>query len=789
MRRLLPLLLALLWPVFAFAQHRTLMPSYDPQGDSAAFAAARARMDSIRQYRPTVAVVLSGGGARGMAHLGVLRYLEERGIPVDLIGGTSMGGLVSGLYALGYDSHYLDSLVRDIDWGVMMSDRVPENAQTYHARKEKERFAVTLPFEPGGTKPRLSMRQDGSLNEKDLADRAQTLPDGYLYGYNVRNIISSVSVGYQDSLDFARLPIPYFCVASEMVTVTEKNWTSGPLVDAMRSTMSIPLYFRPVRIGDMVLSDGGTRNNFPIDVARAMGADIVIGSEIGGTPRTPEEVKSLLGLLDRYLSMLTSDASKINRREADVLVTSPLPEFNMLSFDDKSIAEIIRQGYENTLAQQASFDFVASLFDGTHMPHRNGCAIDIGRQKVLVGEIHVEGLSERERKAILPSHLLPGDRRFGRSDIHRLLSILYGTRAFEAVSYRLLGSEEPYTLVFDCKKGQTGDLSVGFHADNDEIVYVDARLGFGTRKLSGPRVSVELKAGTNSSLTVDASYKPLSRLPIAGISLRGAYSRISYLESEKRRLRRSFDTRADLYIEDSRLVFGSFRLGLSAECLPFLSYLDSYQEEEFWDKKSIWASAFARFRYDSFDNGFFPSAGFRVGVNGRYVFAGQTYNPYDAVFGPIQPYGIVSGQIEAAIPLFRGRMTLLPAAFAGWTSGDDPALMHFNHWLTAGGTQSGRYLEHQLPYFGLASGFRVCARWGFTSALDLRYNVNSDNFVTLRSAAYQTAPDFGGLLAKPYDWALGLEYGRRSLFGPLRIGADYSRIGRFGMYFSIGYIF
>ncbi|MBQ3984057.1 MAG: patatin-like phospholipase family protein, partial [Bacteroidales bacterium] len=103
-------------------------------------------MDSIRQHRPTVAVVLGGGGARGMAHLGVLRYIEEMGIPVDMVGGTSMGGLVSGLYSLGYGAGYIDSLVRAIDWTVMMSDKIPDSYQTYKVRKNKERFAVTIPF-------------------------------------------------------------------------------------------------------------------------------------------------------------------------------------------------------------------------------------------------------------------------------------------------------------------------------------------------------------------------------------------------------------------------------------------------------------------------------------------------------------------------------------------------------------------------------------------------------------------------------------------------------------------
>ena len=126
------LLLACLLPANAFAQ---ILPSSDPQADSVAFAKVRARMDSIRQYRPTVGLVLAGGGARGLAHLGVIKYMEELGIPVDVVTGTSMGGLIAGLYALGYKHDQLDSLVRSINWPVMMSDRIPDANVSYKIRK------------------------------------------------------------------------------------------------------------------------------------------------------------------------------------------------------------------------------------------------------------------------------------------------------------------------------------------------------------------------------------------------------------------------------------------------------------------------------------------------------------------------------------------------------------------------------------------------------------------------------------------------------------------------------
>ncbi|MBQ4026971.1 MAG: patatin-like phospholipase family protein, partial [Bacteroidales bacterium] len=231
-----------------------ILPSANPQADSVEFAKIRSRMDSIRQYRPTVALVLAGGGARGLAHLGVIRMIEELGIPVDIVTGTSMGGLVGGLYALGYNYQELDSLVRGIDWPIMMSDNVPNSYLSYRLKKYRNRFVIRVPFHYDDED--LAYRLDRErIAEKmaaesghDSADMLQEsmnrmgigMPDGYLYGLNVRDMLSSVSVGYQDSLNFSELPIAYACVATDLAAMRPKYWTSGSLPDAMRSTMAIP---------------------------------------------------------------------------------------------------------------------------------------------------------------------------------------------------------------------------------------------------------------------------------------------------------------------------------------------------------------------------------------------------------------------------------------------------------------------------------------------------------------------------------------------------------------------
>ena len=243
------LLSAALFLGFLTVASAQIIPSSNPALDSIALAKVRAKMDSIRMHRPTVALVLAGGGARGFAHLGVIKCLEEMGIPVDIVTGTSMGGLVAGMYSLGYDYAQLDSITRAIDWPVMMSDRVPDAYVAYRLRKERERSLIRVPFgydkedllakrrsEQGKRAERMA--KESGIGTSDMLDEAISkmgmgMPDGFLFGINIRNMVSSVSVGYQDSLSFATLPRAFACVATDMYSLTPKYWLGGSFTDAL----------------------------------------------------------------------------------------------------------------------------------------------------------------------------------------------------------------------------------------------------------------------------------------------------------------------------------------------------------------------------------------------------------------------------------------------------------------------------------------------------------------------------------------------------------------------------
>ena len=816
---LLPLLLACLLPVSAFAQ---ILPSADPAADSIAFARVRARMDSIRQYRPTVGLVLAGGGARGLAHLGVIKYMEELGIPVDVVTGTSMGGLIGGLYALGYKHDQLDSLVRSINWPVMMSDRIPDANVSYKIRKYRERFIIRIPhkYDDEDLAMRLEkeraadkMAQEAGIGSADMLEESISrmgvgMPDGFLFGLNVRNTLSSVGVGYEDSLSFADLPIPYACVATDLYTMTPKYWTSGSIISAMRSTMAIPFYFRAVREDGAILLDGGMRNNFPVDIAKAMGADIIIGSDMA-IHRDYNELNSPADFLMQTITLLASGTAGPAMEMLDLDVHHELTGYNMLSFDDKSVDDIIDQGYRNTLEHKEVFESIAAVVAGKPEPPvcHHDCATNLALGKVRVDQVRFDGLAADERDKILHKKAYPSDGMYDRAIIEDMLNKIYGTNAFESVTYHLEGSGEPYTLVFDCQKGQVNDLAIGVRADTDETVALALHYGIGTRRLSGPRFTTDLKLGTNPALSFDWAVKSKVGLPNVGVTARARLinTMSGYTSSTVEKL---LTTAVDAYLEDSRMSFGSMRIGLTAEMDPYEHFLTLSEYWSGWDWKSYWLSTFMTLKYDTFNDGYFPTKGVRLTLDGRHVFKGYSYDldpanhfidpdsepPLVTPDGVVPTYGSIMAGFEGAFSI-GNVFTFLPKLYLGWYSNFEECTMddHYlnpKHIITVGGFMPNRYTEHQMPFFGFPNGYRNTRPLSTVMQLDFRFRFASKNFITARCGVFSDDYSIRDVFIAIPMHAYGLEYSRQTIVGPFRLAVQYCpRITGVTAYAGIGFDF
>ena len=242
-----------------------------------------AKTDSTTVSRKKVAVVLSGGGAKGMAHIGVLKVLEQAGIPVDIVTGTSMGSIIGGLYAIGYNAHALDSMVRVQDWSYVITDKEDMSRQSLNDRQKQNTYL----YSTGLTIGKHDKQGGGIIKGKNLAELFQQL-----------------CVGFTDSLDFSRdLRIPFACVATNIIDNREVDFHSGRLPQAMRASMAIPAAFSPVRIGDKVLVDGGLKNNYPADLAREMGAEVIIGVTVQVAPKVAEDIGGTMSILSQIIDV------------------------------------------------------------------------------------------------------------------------------------------------------------------------------------------------------------------------------------------------------------------------------------------------------------------------------------------------------------------------------------------------------------------------------------------------------------------------------------------------------
>jgi NTE family protein len=286
-------------------------------------AQASSQPAETKPKRPKIGVALAGGAALGLSHVGVLQWFEENRIPVDYIAGTSMGGLVGGLYATGHRGSEMKAFVQAIDWkdALRLSPLYPDLS---FRRKEDSRAFPTV-FELG-------------------FKHGMQLPPGLSPGEGVGKVISRFAAPYDNLDSFDELPIPFRCVASELVSGKQVVFDKGPLFDALRSTMSLPAIFAPWRVGDKMLVDGGTLNNLPVDVVKKMGADIVTAVALDTPPITDKDVKSFFGVAGRSISIMIMDNERRSLALADIVVAADLKGFIGTQYDRSE--EFFKVGYD-----------------------------------------------------------------------------------------------------------------------------------------------------------------------------------------------------------------------------------------------------------------------------------------------------------------------------------------------------------------------------------------------------------------------------------------------------------
>ena len=465
----------------------------------------------IQPPRPKVGVVLGGGGAKGAAHIGALKYIEEMGIPIDYVAGTSMGSIIGGLYAMGYTPDELTVLIANMDWSQYIGNRIDRPMMSDEAKRRSSTLMVNVPFS-------LESLFDKNSNSNFISQ----LPSAYVNNSSLVNLFNDLCVGYQEEMDFNNMPIPFACVATDLITGNEVVLRSGSVPTAMRASMAIPGVFSPVQMGDKLLVDGGLVNNFPADVLRTMGADIIIGIEITSTKDvTADDLKSLPQLFGRLVTNSTNGKREENREMCNIYIVPDVSGYGMLSFSPTAIDTLVGRGYKKASEFHDQLQSIKTALETAtghpvgkvlHAPHAKNIDVD----SVRVRSITINNVSNTQSRWLIRKGKLKVDKMYTRNVIHKSMQIFRGTGCFDEITYQVKESDSlhqdratldgSYDLVIDMKPAKPHVVGLGVRYDTEEGAALLFNIGLNVKKFGGSKFDASIKLSYNPKINLTYTY-------------------------------------------------------------------------------------------------------------------------------------------------------------------------------------------------------------------------------------------------------------------------------------------
>ncbi len=711
------------------------------------------------QQRKKVGLVLGGGGAKGAAEVGVMKVLEEADIPVDYIVGTSIGSIVGALYSIGYGVSDIDSLFRTQDWSFLLSDQVKREDQTFLSKEIRQTYQVRLPF---------------SANSKSTA------PTGFVEGQNITNLFSKLTTGYHNVDSFSNLPIPFACVAVNIVDGTEVILNSGSLPLAMRSSMSIPGVFSPVEKDGMLLIDGGALNNFPVDVVKDMGADIIIGIDLSTGWKSREELKSLGSIINQIIDIMGKDKYKANRQAVDLYINPQLTEFNAASFQSEAIDTMLVRGER---AARAKWDEIVALrekiYEGVPAesiePWRRHLAS--APDEFDIENIELRGLRTADEDWVRKKLGLKEHTRMRAEDIEKAISSLRGLGIFSRVEYQLTDNA-PYNLIFMIEEEDYRYINVGIRLDSEEVGSVLLNTSnlqnFSTRH----HYSLTARISKNPYLLLDYSYGNYFNQR-AGISYRLNYNDFDLrTHGGKLASLEFFSQSATAYFATSLSNY-SVKAGIQDDYFSYDDCLFRPDKTEVEVDKDNFLNYFLDMQMDTYDEKYFPSKGSHVQIHGTLY----TDNGVNIDGG--SPSVEASFRAETTWRL-NPRLYLLPALSGRFVIGDNIPYIYQNY---VGGLYGGYYLPHQLAwettqYIIVADDYLVAAK------MALRYRIKNRLYLMALGEYGKEHHNFKHLYKGDDMWGCALRASYNSVMGPLSFQVHYSGLHKnVGVYVNAGFYF
>ena len=743
--------------------------------------AANAQTDSTTVTRKKVAhagsrakvgVVLSGGGAKGMAHIGVLKVLEKAGIPVDIVTGTSIGSIVGGLYAIGYNAHSLDSMVRAQDWTYVITDKEDLRKQSLFDRKK----ANTYLFTTGLTIGKRDVNAGGLIKGKNLAELFQKL-----------------FVGYTDSLDFSKdLQIPFACVATNIMDNSEVVFHSGRLPQAIRASMSIPAAFSPVRLGDMVLVDGGLKNNYPVDVAREMGADVVIGITLNGKPKTAEDITGTMKIVGQIIDVNCVNKYDENKAITDLWMNVDPHSYSTASFTSEAIDSLIRYGEEEAMRH---WDEIVAL--------KQRIGIDDSFRPTIHHPLKPNAMTERQRVISFTfENMTPQAERFLRQKFHlsKVDSIDSQMEQELTTSMRM----DLFYQTAECHLVPQGDgVRVILLAGNRKSMQLHAGVRYDTEESAALQLGLDIPLKTAIPIETDMTLRLGKRLMVRGeITVHPrSFTRPTFSYTFRRNDIDAY-SHGDLdynirynQLQAEFLPFNfdlrhfNLQMGLRWDYFHYRNQLGSESAKQVSLDNEHFFSYRARLAYNSEDNWNFPTRGARF--NAEYAYVTNDFAKLDVLDADGHKQGKATGMSDVSADWrmsfsFNSRFTIQPMFYGRLLFGSVIAAGLGN---TIGSEWFNHYIEKQMPFAGI--GNLEYVNHHFVAAqLQAQQRIGNNNYVLLRVAAAQQSAKFKELL--DYHTMIGVQgaYYYNTLFGPVGATLGYSNYTKKAYFFiNLGYEF
>jgi len=712
-------------------------------------------------HRPKIGLVLSGGGAKGFAHIGVLKVLEAAGVKVDYIGGTSMGAVVGGLYASGYSATQIDSIFRQTDFDALLSDFIPRSSKNFYEKRNDELYAFTLPF----NKLRIGI--------------PTALSKG-MYNYNLLN---KLTYKVRHVRDFNKLPIPFLCIATNIETGEEVLLNKGYLAQAMLASGAFPTLFSPVEIDGKLLVDGGVTNNYPIDEIRKLGADIVIGVDVQDDLKDRKSLRDATRILVQISNLQMIEKMKQKIKETDIYIKPDITNYGVISFDEGQ--EIIRRGEE---AAFTVYEKLKALGDPqlANSNKRSKVFVDSLRIK----KININKLDNYTKSYVIGKLRFKPDSEICYDDLTNGINNITATQNFSAINYTLEKNGTGDNLELRLQENPTTTyLRFGLHYDG---LYKSGILINLTQKktfFKNDITSFDLILGDNLRYNLDYyidngfywSFGFKSRYNKFNRNIETDFNHGALLNQlGLRNINFDFsDFTNQAYLQTIFVQKFLLGAGLELKHLKIKSKTVSNSDPIF--ENSDYASVFAYLKYDSFDNKYFPKRGwYFAGDFNSYIFSSDYNNNFNR-------FSIAKSDIGFARTLYK-KLTFRFEAEAGFAIGGESS-EYFDFVLGGYGYNTINNFRHFYGYdfLSLSGDSYIKSTVTFDYEIFKKNHLNlSANFANIKDNLFESTDWFSKV--KYTGYAVG--YGLETIVGPIEFKYSLSpELGKGFAWFNVGFWF